>query len=81
MTYLARWRLKLAAEILGSSNAKVGEITAEGRLSSEAAFKRVFKREFGYPPAQFRRSRSVKRSDVSGNSDDTYFPEGRLGEL
>ncbi len=57
MAYLARWRLKLAAEKLVSSDANVGEIAAEVGYASEAAFNRVFKREFGCPPAQFRRSR------------------------
>jgi len=61
MTYLARWRLKLAAERFTSSNANVGEIAAEVGYASEAAFNRVFKREFGCPPAQFRRSRNVAR--------------------
>lgn len=59
MTYLARWRLRLAAEKLVSSNANVVEIAAEVGYASEAAFNRVFKREFGCPPAQFRRSRDA----------------------
>ena len=73
MAYLARWRLKLAAEILASSDANVGEIAADVGYASEAAFNRVFKREFGYPPAQFRRSRTRpnKRSSLS---------EGNFGE-
>jgi AraC-like DNA-binding protein len=58
MAYLARWRLKLAAELLVSSDANVGEIAAEVGYASEAAFNRVFKREFGCPPAQYRRSRN-----------------------
>ena len=62
MAYLARWRLRLAAEILVSSNANVGEIAAEVGYASEAAFNRVFKREFGCPPAQFRRSRNAKET-------------------
>jgi AraC-like DNA-binding protein len=57
MAYLARWRVTLAAEALVSSNANVGEIAAEVGYASEAAFSRVFKREFGCPPAQFRRAR------------------------
>jgi AraC-like DNA-binding protein len=61
MAYLARWRLKLAAEILASSNANVGEIAAQVGYASEAAFNRVFKREFGCPPAQFRRSRNGRK--------------------
>jgi AraC-like DNA-binding protein len=60
MSYLARWRLKLAAEILVSSNANVSEIAAQVGYASEAAFNRAFKREFGCPPAQFRRSRNVR---------------------
>jgi len=64
MAYLARWRLKLAAEILVSSNANVGEIAAEVGYASEAAFNRVFKSEFGCPPAQFRRSRNGSSNKV-----------------
>lgn len=65
MAYLARWRLKLAAEALVSSNANVVEIAAEVGYASEAAFNRVFKREFGCPPAQFRRSRNVAKKPSS----------------
>lgn len=65
MAYLARWRLKVAAEILASSDANVGEIAAEVGYASEAAFNRVFKREFGCPPAQFRRSRKARSTASS----------------
>jgi AraC-like DNA-binding protein len=61
MAYLNRWRLKLAAETLISSNANVAEIAAEVGYASEAAFNRAFKREFGCPPAHFRRSRRLSR--------------------
>jgi transcriptional regulator GlxA family with amidase domain len=56
MAYLARWRLKLAAEMLVSFDSNVGEIAAEVGSASEAAFKR----EFGCPPAQFHRSRNLR---------------------
>jgi AraC-like DNA-binding protein len=65
MAYLTHWRLKLAAEMLVSSNANVGEIAAEVGYASEAAFNRVFKREFGCPPAQFRRSRDLTYKQTS----------------
>lgn len=65
MAYLARWRLKLAAEMLACSNANVGEIAAEVGYASEAAFNRVFKRQFGCPPAQFRRSHNGRYKQSS----------------
>ena len=65
MAYLTRWRLKLAAEILVSSKANICEIAAEVGYASEAAFNRMFKREFGCPPAQFRRSRWMRETQSS----------------
>ncbi|HJT86557.1 MAG TPA: AraC family transcriptional regulator [Bryobacteraceae bacterium] len=65
MAYLARWRLKLAAEMLLSSDANVGEIAAGVGYASEAAFHRMFRREFGCPPAQFRRSRNGRSEQHS----------------
>ncbi|HSB28616.1 MAG TPA: AraC family transcriptional regulator [Pyrinomonadaceae bacterium] len=55
MAYLARWRLKLAAEILQSSEDSVAEVAIAVGYGSEAGFNRAFKREFNCPPAQFRR--------------------------
>jgi AraC-like DNA-binding protein len=43
-----------------SSDSNVGEIAAEVGYASEAAFNHVFKREFGCPSAQFRRSRNLR---------------------
>lgn len=55
MTYLARWRLQLAARSLTTSPKSVAEIAAKVGYESEAAFHRAFKREFGLPPARYRR--------------------------
>jgi AraC-like DNA-binding protein len=55
MAYLARWRLKLGAEILQNTNDSVAEIAMSVGYGSEAAFNRAFKRHFDSPPAQFRR--------------------------
>jgi len=57
MAYLTRWRLKLAAEMLQSSDDSVAEIAAAVGYGSEAALNRAFKRAFGCPPARFRRER------------------------
>src|SRR5262249_30845933 len=57
MAYLTKWRLKLGAEILQSTEQSVSQIAASVGYGSEAAFNRAFKREFSTPPAQFRRKR------------------------
>jgi len=54
MTYLARWRLRRAAEMLRSTSHSVAQIASQVGYESEAAFNRAFKREFGEPPARFR---------------------------
>lgn len=58
MAYLAQWRLKLAAEILQSTDDSVAAVAAAVGYGSEAGFNRAFKREFDCPPAQFRRMRN-----------------------
>jgi len=55
MAYLMRWRLQLAARALGSTSRGVAEIAEEVGYESEAACNRAFKREFGLPPARYRR--------------------------
>ncbi len=65
MAYLAQWRLKLGAEILQSTQHSVAEVAAAVGYGSEAAFNRAFKREFDYPPAQFRRNQKVSASSYS----------------
>jgi len=55
LTYLARWRLQLAARRLQTSRDIVLQVATDVGYESEAAFNRAFKREFGLPPAQYRR--------------------------
>lgn len=58
LTYLARWRLQLAARLLGTTHRTIVQVATEVGYESEAAFNRAFKREFGLPPARYRRSRN-----------------------
>ncbi|HEU5235556.1 MAG TPA: AraC family transcriptional regulator [Pyrinomonadaceae bacterium] len=55
MAYLVRWRLKLAADILQSSDDSIWQVASAVGYGSEASFNRAFKREYASPPAQFRR--------------------------
>jgi len=64
MAYLTRWRLKLGAEILQSTEDSVAEVAAAVGYGSEATFNRAFKRQFDSPPAQFRRKH---KGSATGN--------------
>jgi AraC-like DNA-binding protein len=56
MAYLMSWRLQLAARLLRGTRSSVAAIAAEVGYDSEAAFNRAFGREFGTPPARYRRA-------------------------
>jgi len=55
MQYLTRWRLALAARELKDNRDSILRIAERVGYESEAAFNRAFKREFGMPPATWRR--------------------------
>ena len=62
MTYLTRWRLRLGARALTSTSRSVAQIAAETGYESEAAFNRAFKREYGLPPARYRKDNAHRRA-------------------
>jgi transcriptional regulator GlxA family with amidase domain len=53
--YLMRWRLALAAQTLRSAGDAIARVAARTGYESLTAFNRAFKREFGMPPAAWRR--------------------------
>ena len=59
MQYLTRWRLTVAAQRLRSDATSLASIAEQIGYDSEAAFNRAFKREFGMPPATWRRTRGA----------------------
>ena len=60
--YLVRWRLALAARSLRAGGDAIARIAEKSGYESEAAFSRAFKREFGKPPAAWRRSARVREA-------------------
>jgi AraC-like DNA-binding protein len=56
LAYLARWRMQVAARLLQCTEKTIMQLAGDVGYGSEAAFNRAFKREFGLPPAQYRRS-------------------------
>ena len=65
MQYLGQWRLQLAAQKLRLGR-PLASVVEEVGYESEAAFNRAFKREFGMPPATWRK----KTARASTPDDD-----------
>jgi AraC-like DNA-binding protein len=57
MQYLIRWRLALAAQVLRDGREPIARVAERSGYESEASFSRAFKREFGAPPAAWRKAR------------------------
>ncbi|MDP2004787.1 MAG: AraC family transcriptional regulator [Rubrivivax sp.] len=60
MLYLAQWRMLLASNLLCRSNAPLAHIAEEVGYQTDTAFSRAFRREFGSPPAAWRRSQAQR---------------------
>ena len=59
MRYLTAWRLQVARQALSNSRKPVGQLAFDVGYESEAAFSRAFRREFGCPPASWRKQAAV----------------------
>lgn len=60
MRYMTRWRMQLAADRLRDGQ-PIARVAYEVGYESEASFHRAFKREFGLPPAAWRRQSHASR--------------------
>jgi AraC-like DNA-binding protein len=66
MQYLAQWRIQLAAELLTTTSASLGEIAERVGYGSETALSRAFKRHVGVSPARWREGARSAARDVRG---------------
>jgi AraC-like DNA-binding protein len=77
LTYLARWRLQLAARLLQTARKTILHVALDVGYESEAAFNRAFKREFGLPPAQYRRRLATNDVELPIRSSGESSPPQR----
>ena len=68
MRYCARWRMRQAANLLRETDDNTATIAFAVGFSSEAAFNRAFKREYGQPPAAWRRHKAEQLQQGTGFS-------------
>jgi AraC-like DNA-binding protein len=59
MQYLKRLRLRIAADCLLDGKTTISRVAEQAGYGSEAAFTRPFKRQFGLPPAAWRKKRAA----------------------
>jgi AraC-like DNA-binding protein len=81
LTYLARWRLQLAARLLQTTQKTILQVAIDVGYESEAAFNRAFKRQFGLPPAQYRRKLAANGAGLPArpNGNGSRRPSPRAG--
>jgi AraC-like DNA-binding protein len=60
MQYLTQWRMLLAANLLCRTNAPLARIAEDVGYQTDTAFSRAFRREFGAPPAAWRRTQAQR---------------------
>ena len=81
MQYLAHWRLQIAAQELMSERKSLAAVAEQVGYESEAAFNRAFKREFGMPPAGWRKNRrsadALPRAPTLANRISTINQQNR----
>lgn len=59
MRYCTQWRLRMASAMLGDQHRKVADVAYAVGFSSEAAFNRAFRRQYGEPPATWSKRRKL----------------------
>jgi len=64
MQYLTQWRMLLAANLLSGSNAPLARIAEDVGYQTDTAFSRAFRREYGTPPAAWRRRHAARPAGV-----------------
>ena len=55
MQYLTQWRMLLASNLLSRGNLPLARVAEQVGYQTDTAFSRAFRREFGAPPAAWRR--------------------------
>jgi transcriptional regulator GlxA family with amidase domain len=65
LTYLTRWRIKLARELLREPSSTLARVASEVGYANEYAFSAAFKRHTGDPPGRWRARQSTQRATSS----------------
>jgi len=64
LEYLTRWRMHKAGDMIRSNNTSFSEVASAIGYGSESSFSRVFKREMGIAPREYRRKCALLESSI-----------------
>lgn len=78
MQYLTQWRMLLAANLLCGTHLSLARIAEDVGYQTDTAFSRAFRREFGAPPAAWRRIKAG-REKVPGRLPGVQIRGERRG--
>jgi AraC-like DNA-binding protein len=79
MSYLKHWRLQLAAKLLQNKALALSSIAEQVGYESLPAFSRVFKREFGVAPGQYKRSGTIGGRTLGAQEHEAIPSNSRAG--
>jgi len=71
MAYLTQWRMVMAANLLCRSKAPLARIAEDVGYQTDTAFSRAFRREYGVPPAAWRRARGIVEPGAGASMNAT----------
>ncbi|HXN96508.1 MAG TPA: AraC family transcriptional regulator [Candidatus Acidoferrales bacterium] len=66
LEYLTRWRMHKAGAMIRSDNTSFSEVASAIGYGSESSFSRVFRREMGLAPREYRRKSALLQSSIGG---------------
>ena len=78
MRYCAQWRMRVAANMLRDGRQNTANVAYAVGFNSEAAFNRAFKREFGEPPATWRRRIEAEEQALARARQRSPLPPQRV---
>jgi pimeloyl-ACP methyl ester carboxylesterase/AraC-like DNA-binding protein len=78
MRYCARWRMRMAANMLREGKQNTANIAYAVGFNSEAAFNRAFKREYGVPPATWRKQAEAEAAAIARAAQPAQLPSQEI---
>ena len=78
MRYCARWRMRMACNMLREGKQNTANVAYAVGFGSEAAFNRAFKREYGIPPAAWRKRVEAEEAAAARRSQPRELPPQKV---